>query len=127
MAKILIADDDAGVRQFLQAVLEEAGHELGFANDGEQAIEFFRRGSFDLAIVDLIMPKRNGVIAIHEIIDHDPGAKIIAISADITGQLDLAREAGALALLPKPMTADDLLGAIALLLRRSTGWQGVRE
>ncbi len=42
-------------------ILQEAGHEVGYAADGDQGIALFQKGGFDLAIVDLVMPVKNGL------------------------------------------------------------------
>ncbi len=127
MARILIADDDANFRSVLGSVLENAGHEPGFAADGEQAVDVYNRGAFDLAIIDLVLPAKNGVQVIREILKLDPAAKLIAISGKEPAQLELAAEAGALRTLAKPFATEELIEAVAALLRRSTGWQGVVE
>ncbi len=127
MARILIADDDANFRRVLGSMLENAGHEPGFAIDGEQAVDLYNRGAFDLAIIDLVLPAKNGVQVIREILKVDPAAKLIAISGKEPEQLELAQEAGAMRTLAKPFSADKLMEAVAALLRRSTGWQGVGD
>ncbi len=127
MARVLIVDDDATVRLYLGAVLEKAGHEVAYGADGEQAVEFFRRGGFDLAVIDLALPKKNGVLAIREILLLDRYAKVIAVTGSVPEQLGRAEEAGAMLVLEKPVEADDLLGAVAKLVRRSTGWEGVTK
>lgn len=126
MAQILVADDDATFRLFLRTVLEEGGHEVGFANDGEQAVEFFLHGAFDLLILDVILPKLNGAQVIRDIKAGDPGAKIVAVSGDLA-QLEYAEAAGALVCLAKPLKAEDVIETIDRLLRRTTGWQGVTD
>ena len=125
MAHILIADDDSSFRSYIQTVLEDAGHTVGFASDGDQAVEFYRRGTFDLAIIDLIMPGKNGVRAIREIHESDPAAKLVAVSGQDADQLRLAEDSGAQKALAKPIESEELMEVISQLLRRSTGWQGV--
>ena len=127
MARILVVDDDAAVRSTIGTILQAAGHEVGYAADGDQGIAFFKKGGFDLAIVDLVMPVKNGLLMIRELRAWDPGVKIIAISGMSPEQLPVANEAGALHTLTKPINQKDLLAAIASLLRRSTGWQGVLD
>jgi len=127
VARILIVDDDASFRLFLSTVLLDAGHEVGYAADGDQAVSFYRKGGFDLVIIDLVMPGKHGVIAIRELKAMDHAVKIVAVSGEDAEHLALAEEAGALKTLPKPVHADDLLTTIAGMLRRATGWQGVHE
>ena len=127
MPRVLVADDDTNFRRLTGTILEEAGHEVGYAVDGKQAVDFFRKGEFDALVIDLALPEKNGVQAIREIIAQEPAAKIIAISGKTPEQLSLAEEAGALRTLAKPFANEDLVTAVASVLRRATGWQGVTD
>ena len=60
MARILVADDDPIVQQFVSSILMENGYEVFIAEDGEQAVEQARSLKPDLIILDLIMPYRDG-------------------------------------------------------------------
>lgn len=127
MARILIVDDDVLTRSFIGELLEEAGHEVGYATDGEQALSTFRKSAFDVVIVDLVLPSKNGVQVIREMKAAQPDLKIIAISGRSPEHLPMAEEAGAMAALQKPVDKQALLDAVGTLQRRTTGWEGVMD
>lgn len=60
MSRILIAEDSATDIQFIKSVLSQTGHELVVATDGEEAERLVRSEPFDLVILDVVMPKKNG-------------------------------------------------------------------
>ncbi len=60
MARILIAEDSQTDIQFLKSVLSQTGHELVFATDGEEAENLAKTQPFNLIILDIVMPKKNG-------------------------------------------------------------------
>ena len=94
-ARILVADDEAGVRGFLRAVLEDGGYEVIEAADGKQALQQARAGHVDLVITDLVMPEQEGIETIQALRREMPGVGIIAISGAFEGQfLKMAETAG---------------------------------
>lgn len=127
MARILIVDDDAAVRLTLQKVLEEAGHVAGFAANGEQAIAYYREDPFDVVIVDLVMPVKNGLQTIRELHDAYTDVKIIAISGEDPENLPLAEEYGAIGSLTKPFANERLLEMVDWAMGQSRGWDAVYE
>ncbi|MEQ8665582.1 MAG: response regulator [Rhodospirillales bacterium] len=81
--RVLIADDDWIMRSLLSELVTSAGAEvIGEAEDGNQAIEIFRRQRPDLAILDVNMPVRDGVSALKRIVAETPDAKIVMLSAN---------------------------------------------
>jgi DNA-binding NarL/FixJ family response regulator len=82
MAKILVVDDSIVMRRNLQTILTEAGHEVvGQAINGKQAVISYTELKPDLVTMDISMPIMSGVDAVSHIINKDPKAKIIMISA----------------------------------------------
>jgi len=82
MAKILIVDDSLVMRKNLSIILKNDGHEIvGEASNGRQAISMYRDLKPDLVTMDISMPILTGVEAVKKIIQEDPDAKIIMISA----------------------------------------------
>lgn len=120
MAKILLVEDDALVRDMLAQVLERASHQVICAEDGEQAIETLKHEMPDIMVTDIIMPKKSGITLISEVKNHHPNLEIIAISGggrlDPTGYLDLSESLGASVSFEKPIDNTALLMAIDLLL-----------
>jgi DNA-binding response OmpR family regulator len=116
MNQILIIDDDEMTRQTLSTALEQSGFQVEVAADGKEGIRKFRSGSFDLAIVDIWMPQKDGLDTLIEIRQHTPNAKVIAISGGgelgITTPLEWAKRLGAVAVLIKPFSIEDLRAAV---------------
>ncbi len=79
-ARILLVDDNKLGVVARKSVLEELGYHVTTAADGEEAIERFARGNFDLVITDYKMPKMDGLEFIKRVRQHSPGMPIILIS-----------------------------------------------
>jgi hypothetical protein len=117
-ARIVVADDEAGVRSFLRKVLENGGYEVIEAANGREALEEARAGGVDLVITDLVMPEQEGIETIRALRKDAAGIGIIAISGALGGQfLEVARMLGAQAVLSKPLSADLLLAKVAEVLK----------
>ena len=123
MVDILIADDDPLVRRYLSIVMERDGHRCIAVENGAEAIALLACTRFDMAIVDIFMPVKEGIETILEIRQRFPDTKIAAMSAGgrvMTScqALDFARCFGADAVLPKPFSLDALRATMSSLLDR---------
>ena len=116
MAHILIVDEDETDRLLGRTALEDAGHELLFAPDGEAALRAFQNNDIDLVITDLALPGMNGMQLIEQILAEDKGALIIAVSGVSPEQLELAESLGANRTMQKPYGASELLEAVTQTL-----------
>ncbi|MDX1568314.1 MAG: response regulator [Longimicrobiales bacterium] len=112
MARILVVDDDALDRMILDSLVNQAGHEPVFAEDGEEAMALFERQEFDLVVTDLVMPKVNGLRLIRQIMEVAPDTAIIAITGTSPEQLSRAQDYGAVVTLVKPLDPDILFQTI---------------
>ncbi len=123
MARILIVDDEEIDRILERTVLEEDGHDLLFASDGEAALKILRSGDVDLVLTDLVMPNFNGLRFIKELREEAFLMPVIAISGWAADQLDLALQYGADFSLPKPVDPETLREAVddALEVARRPG------
>ncbi len=119
MARILVVDDDQVVRAMLQAVLEVEDHQVDFACDGMEAVKTFRTEPYDLVIMDLAMPQRNGLWAINQIKEEFTWAKIIAISGQEAVHLSKAEELGACEVLLKPLAPREVQDTVHWTLHHS--------
>lgn len=117
--RVLIAEDEALIRLDLAEMLREEGYDVvGEAGDGQEAVELAEQLRPDLVIMDVKMPRRDGIDAAAEI-----AAKRIAPIVVLTAfsQRDLvekARDAGAMAYLVKPFSITDLIPAIEVAVSR---------
>lgn len=119
MASILVADDEAGIRQVLKWRLGELGHQVTLAADGAEAIAHIRKTEFDLIISDVRMPGATGLEVLAAVKAQWPDTEVLIDTA--FAQLDVAIECvrgGAFALLQKPLEMAELFAAIALACER---------
>jgi two-component system response regulator PilR (NtrC family) len=89
MGKILIVDDDADMREFLEIMLEKEGHEVSCVTGGTDAIALCRKKTFDLVLTDLKMPRINGIDVLKTIKEISPETPIILITAYASGETAL--------------------------------------
>jgi response regulator NasT len=126
--RILIAEDETIIRLDLRDLLERAGHEVvGEARDGEEAIALARELEPDLAVMDVKMPRLDGIEAAKRILDERP-LPIVLLTA--YGQQELvarAVEAGVFGYLVKPFREQDLVPAIETARARHAELAAVRE
>jgi CheY-like chemotaxis protein len=117
-ARIVVADDDAGVRNLLNELLTAAGYEIVEARDGKEAFRRARTEPVDLVITDIVMPVQEGLETIRALHREVPDVGVIAISgADRDAYLKTARLLGASAALAKPVDPDELLQVVRETLR----------
>lgn len=115
MAKILIADDSQAELQLFQAALQPAGHSITTVMDGEAAEARAKAEKFDLIILDVIMPKKNGFQVCRDIKTNDATKNIPVImvtSKDQESDKFWGMKQGADEYLIKPFKAEDLLKAV---------------
>jgi two-component system, response regulator PdtaR len=126
--RILIAEDETIIRLDLRKLLEEAGHEVcAEARDGAEAVELVQAYEPDLAILDVKMPRLDGIDAAKRILEERP-IPIVMLTA--YGQDELvarAVEAGIFGYLVKPFRESDLLPAIATARARHEELSALRE
>jgi CheY-like chemotaxis protein len=107
-----VVDWEEEERVYLWSVLEDAGHELLFAGDGQTALDIWARKEVDLVIAELYLPELNGLRLIKELRARDPDGLIVAISEISADQLDLAEDYGACHILYKPVAPTVLLAGV---------------
>ncbi len=115
-ARVLVIEDDADTRDFLCTLLATEGHEAVGAEDGEEGIARYRREPCDIVVVDMFMPRKDGLTTIRELRAEFPDAVIVAMSADGRAEeqnmLTRARMAGAILTFHKPFEPWVLLRAL---------------
>ena len=115
MAKIMLADDSDAIRQVLRDILLIGNHEVvGESADGDETIKKFSETKPELLLLDLAMPKKDGLAVIKEITAIHPDAKIIIITAtDNHGIIKECLDAGAKTHISKPFDFDNVLKIIS--------------
>lgn len=120
MAHILLFDDDRELREVVRTILEEAGHVVNDAANGDAGVQMYRRSPADVVITDIRMPEKSGNEAILELREEFPDVKIIAISGGgsvgVETYMRVARKLGADAAIAKPFAPDELLSAVRTLV-----------
>jgi DNA-binding NtrC family response regulator len=114
---ILVVDDEAEIREGLQALLTSEGFEATLAETGEAGLQKLEDKPYDLMLLDVSLPDRNGLDMLREIRRRDPNLSIILITA--FGSIDMARAAfksGAQDYITKPWSNDELITQISLAI-----------
>jgi CheY-like chemotaxis protein len=118
-AHILVADDHQDTRDLLFVVLKTEGYDVALAADGEEALACYRARAADVVLLDMFMPRKDGVTTIRELREEFPSVTIVAMSGDAESWHDAlveARTAGAQLTLRKPLEPWVLLRALEGLL-----------
>ena len=120
MALILIIDDDIQVRVMLRQLFEREGYAVMDAPDGVEGIKRYQENPADLVIADLIMPNKEGIETIRELMAEFPEVKVIAISGGGLNEpepyLNIAEKLGVKHTFIKPIETNKLLAAVRELL-----------
>jgi response regulator NasT len=117
--KILVAEDETIIRLDLRGVLEGAGHEVvAEARDGEEAVELARIHEPDLAVMDVKMPRLDGIEAARRMLEERPIPIVILTAFDQRELVERAAEAGVYGYLVKPFREQDVVPAIELAKAR---------
>jgi two-component system, NtrC family, nitrogen regulation response regulator NtrX len=124
MARILVVDDEQGIRHVLSQLLDYEGHEVRSASNGAEAISAYSEFKPDLCFLDVKMARMDGLEALSKIREIDPAALVVMISGH--GTIETAVEAtrrGAYDFLEKPLDTDRIL----LVLRNALQQRGLLE
>ena len=120
MIRILVIEDESSVRTGLVRVLANAGYDVADTANGTDGLRLWREGGADLVLTDILMPDTNGIEVILELQKSAPGLPVIAMSAgERSADFALLAEAkvlGAVSLLRKPFSRDELLAVVAAAL-----------
>ena len=128
MTRVLVAEDETIIRLDLRELLEKAGFEVcAEAKDGEEAVALARSAEPDLALLDVKMPKLDGIDAARRILDERPIPIVMVTAYGEHELVSRAVEAGVFGYLVKPFRESDLLPAIATARARHEELTALRE
>ena len=123
MARILLVEDEDGVRKASKRALSMAGHDVSSAANGQEAIDQNDFTAFDVLVTDLIMPEKEGLETMRMARFKNPDIKVVAISGatppgdgSLSHYLVLAQRMGAGRVVPKPFELDILIQAVEDLI-----------
>lgn len=112
--RILVVDDEPGIRQIIARILVDEGYFVHQAGDGLEALELINGGDLvmDVVVSDIVMPRLNGVELLEELSRSRPGLPIILISGFGTEELTRRGIAAPCAVLPKPFPPERLIAEV---------------
>lgn len=121
MNRILIVEDEPDIQELLSAYLQQAGYQTSLAGDGVEALELFRSASFDLVLLDIMLPKIDG-FGVCELIRQESQVPILMLTA-LDGEAEQLRgfDLEIDDYVTKPFSMPVLLKKIAAILRRAGG------
>lgn len=125
MAKVLVIDDDEQIRDWLEILLMDEGHQVFLAQDGVEGVQCFHQFLPDLVITDINMPNKDGLEVIMELLKFNTKQPIIAMSCGFRNisahsNLDLASALGAQGILEKPFENWQLQAIVAKFFLKNT-------
>lgn len=114
---IMVVDDSPFASKQIKDIVEDIGYEvIGYAKDGEEAIELYKELKPDIVILDIIMPGLNGLETAEILKKQDPAVKILMLSSLCdAGTMEEVKSIGVKHLIPKPLEADVLLASLELV------------
>jgi CheY-like chemotaxis protein len=113
--RFLVVDDNEDIRDVFCRLVERAGHVASTAADGQEAVEVLERESFDVMLLDLTMPRMNGVDVVRWIRAHPdvaPAMRIVVISAWAGEHRAVLQELGVVTVMQKPLRIQQLTDLI---------------
>jgi DNA-binding NtrC family response regulator len=123
-SRILIVDDDKGIRELLSSLVETEGFRALTAGDGEMALKMIRSEDPDLLLLDIVMPGMDGMEVLRQVKDIDRELPVVLITgyADVPGAVK-AMKAGAYDYLPKPFNNQEVIR----IIQRATADRGLKK
>lgn len=121
MAKILVIDDEKSIRDTLKEILEYEDHQVDLAADGDEGLALFNENKYEIVLLDIKMPQKDGIEVLEEIFKIDYEIPVIMISGH--GNIDTAVESikkGAYDFIEKPLDLNRLLVTIRNAMDKST-------
>ena len=114
MNKILVIDDEPGIREFMKMYFEERDYNVDIASDGQEGVELFEKGAYNLVLCDMLMPRMIGIQVLERILKAKPDQKVIMMTGvkDET-MVSKAKSLGCHLYLNKPVKLQDLEARVA--------------
>jgi DNA-binding response OmpR family regulator len=119
MARVLVVDDEPRIVNFVSRALSAEGFRVDAAADGIRGLELAHTGRYELVVLDLLLPGRDGVSVLRDLMDDRPEQRVLVLSAlsDVRSKVECL-ELGASDYLPKPFSLAELLARIRARLRQ---------
>jgi DNA-binding response OmpR family regulator len=118
-ARVLIVDDDPAIRQILSALLKRDGTECDIAEDGEQAIAKLQQNRYDVVLLDLLMPRVDGVGVIAYMKESSIITPVVVISAVMDDRVDTLDPQLVRVAMQKPLEPRELRRVVEAIVRHT--------
>ena len=112
MARILLAEDDHSMREYLARALERVGYEVQSVGCGTEAVPLLENGHFDLLLTDIVMPEMDGIELAQKASAIDPAIRVMFITGFAAVALQAGKTAPEAKLLSKPFHLKDLVAEV---------------
>ena len=123
--RILVMEDDVNIARGLATILGDENYSVEVANDGQSAIDAFKKEDFDLLIADIRLPDMNGLDVIKQVRRHTPETKIIVITGFVSTTVAVdAMHNGVADFLPKPFSENQIIKSVEKTLELSSSEDG---
>ncbi len=117
--RLLVVEDEARIARFIRRGLEEEGHAVDVATDGDEAIVLATTNDYDVILLDILLPRRNGLAVCHDLRQRNVATPILMLTAKDSVQDKVAGlNSGADDYLTKPFSFDELVARVNALTRR---------
>jgi two-component system chemotaxis response regulator CheY len=121
--KILVVDDSSLARRLTRRILEDLGCEVEEAADGARALELYALNRHEVVVLDMVMHGMTGQDVLLQLKRLNPKAPVIIVTADIQRSTrELVKEAGAAAMVNKPVSKDEMADVLGRVLNGGTAW-----
>jgi len=119
MARVLVIDDEPRIANFVSRALTAEGFRVDAASDGIRGLELAQTGRYELVVLDLLLPGRDGVSVLRDLMEARPEQRVLILSAlsDVRSKVECL-ELGASDYLPKPFALAELVARIRARLRQ---------
>jgi len=112
MPRILLAEDDTSMREYLQRALQRVGYEVDSVGCGTEAIPLLQKDRFDLLLTDIVMPEMDGIELAQKASEMDPDIRVMFITGFAAVALQSGRTAPEAKMLSKPFHLKDLVAEV---------------
>jgi CheY-like chemotaxis protein len=122
--RVLVVEDDPDQRYFISTLLKGSGYGVTTAEDGVRALRVLTAIEPNIVLLDLMMPMIDGYDVLQELREHYPSLPVLVVSGALDAK-QRARDLGAVAVITKPIDANELLGTVRAIAALSIeDWQG---
>ncbi|CAN5145573.1 response regulator [soil metagenome] len=112
MARILLAEDDTSMREYLQRALQRVGYDVESVGCGTEAIPLLEKDRYDLLLTDIVMPEMDGIELAQKASEIDPEIRVMFITGFAAVALQSGRAAPEAKMLSKPFHLKDLVAEV---------------